>query len=176
MNYTYDQKAERKAIRAMKEAIIILAGGNGGSAEQASHFVAEITGSFEGNMDAEPAMSMCANTAEITAFANDFGYDQLFCRYAKAFDSLDPTYLFITTSGTSNNIVNVIRTLLKDYNYDTTETERIVLLTGNGDKIPEDIKTSNITIITCPYTQTAKIQECHMHILHNIAYAIKFNQ
>ncbi len=171
MLYKYDKAAERRAIISLAKANLIMAGGTGGSAEQASHFVAEITGSFDDNQDGQPAMSMNSNTAEITAFGNDFGYENLFKRYTFAFRELEPTYLFITTSGTSKNIINAIDDLLVEYVY---PAGKITLLTGNGMKVPQRFYDYGVNIITCEYPDTATIQECHMHILHNIARGIKF--
>lgn len=169
--YSYSKKNVELAIGTIcKYNNLLLVGGNGGSAEQAAHFVAELTGSFNGNKSTYPAMAMGCNTAELTAFANDFGYENIFIRYAKVFYNLLPVYMFITTSGTSENIEKALFYLLKEK---FIPHEKIILLTGSGEKLRPFIKNSDINIITCDYTDTAIIQEAHLHILHNIADGVK---
>jgi phosphoheptose isomerase len=169
MEYNYSMNAMRKVANGISMSNMALVGGNGGSAEQSSHFVAELTGSFEGNLSTYPAISMCANTAEITAFANDFGYDNLFVRYYDAFEKFDPYVLLLSTSGTSKNVVK-----LANYMISKDRASKLALLVGREDKF--NLIDYGVTVVKVEYDDTATIQEAHMHILHNIASLVKSRQ
>lgn len=77
--------------------------GNGGSAADAQHFAAELTGRFEKNRKALPAIALTTDTSALTAIGNDFGFDQIFSRQVEALAKPEDTVFVISTSGNSLN-------------------------------------------------------------------------
>jgi len=154
-----------KIVDILMSGEIILTGGNGGSFSDCEHFVAELTGRFNGIIKPYPAINMGSNGAELTAFANDFGYDEIYLPYIKAFKDIKPVFLFVTTSGRSKNILNAMNYIITNFNF-----MNIVLLNGSNRC---EIKHKNIYEYNSKYNSTQKIQEDQIIILHNIAGLIK---
>jgi phosphoheptose isomerase len=171
MEYLFGKKSFNTAIETILERNFLLVGGNGGSAEQSNHFIAELTGTFEEIPGTYPAMSMSANTSEITSFANDLGYENIFVRYLQVFKELDPAVLFITTSGTSKNVMRGL-----EYLTSIGKLDRGIVLTGKAPSLVDEYGKSDLTILSAYYNGVAEIQECHMKILHDMARIIKQNR
>jgi D-sedoheptulose 7-phosphate isomerase len=87
----------------------ILACGNGGSAADAQHLVAELVGRFRATRRALAAVALGADPATLTAIANDYGYEQVFARQVEALAGPDDLLLAISTSGNSANVVAAAR-------------------------------------------------------------------
>ncbi len=134
----------------------VLLCGNGGSAADAQHIAAELSGRF--NFDREPlfAEALHVNSSFITAVANDYGYDQVFSRMVKAAGRAGDVLIGISTSGNSASVVNALREA-------KTQGMKTVGFTGEaGGKAAE---VSEICI-KVPSTDTARIQEAHIMIGH----------
>lgn len=138
---------------------IIYVCGNGGSAAQAQHFVAELVGRFHPlrKRQGYAAVALTADTAILTAVANDFGYDQTFLRQAKALMTENDALLCFSTSGNSANVVNAARWARKDLN------AHVFAFTGLRESA-----LSEVAHYTVPAgsTDTARIQEAHMVCIH----------
>ncbi|HEU0276451.1 MAG TPA: SIS domain-containing protein [Rhodanobacteraceae bacterium] len=87
----------------------ILACGNGGSAAQAQHFAAELVGRFRIDRRALPALALTADTAALTAIANDAGYARVFARQVEALATPGDALLAISTSGQSANVIQAAK-------------------------------------------------------------------
>lgn len=161
----YNKKQYDNILKSLLNGNMILCGGNGGSMTDSMHFVAELTGRYNGNTKPYPALSMCSNQAEISAFGNDYGYDEIFIPYIKAFKRFNPSFLFITTSGSSKNVLKAINVINNEY--DTLEN--VSILTSK--KCSLNIGKLNILSVDSENTQT--IQEVHIKILHMLAGDIK---
>ena len=74
--YRIGREIGRQIIQGKKLLIF----GNGGSAADAQHIAAEFVGKFEKERKALPAIALHANTSSLTAIANDYGYDEVFCK------------------------------------------------------------------------------------------------
>jgi D-sedoheptulose 7-phosphate isomerase len=98
----------RAALRGGRK---VLAFGNGGSAADAQHFVAELVGRFGRHVtrQALPAVALTTDTAVLTAVANDFGYSAVFARQVEALGAPGDIALAITTSGRSENVNEALR-------------------------------------------------------------------
>lgn len=130
--------------------------GNGGSASDALHFAGEIVGRFQKERKSWPAVVLNADVATLTAIANDYGYNDTFARQAEG--HLKPGDIFIGIS-TSGNSENVYRAVLKAHEIGVMTA----CLTGkDGGKIG---KVVDFPIIV-PCNVTARIQECHITIIH----------
>ena len=88
---------------AFKNNHVLFVCGNGGSASQANHFVAEFVCKFEYNRDPLPAISLCANQSNLTAIANDYGYKYVFSRQLLALAKKGDVFITLSTSGKSEN-------------------------------------------------------------------------
>jgi D-sedoheptulose 7-phosphate isomerase len=92
-------------IDALKRGNKILICGNGGSAAQAQHFAAELVVRYKRNRKALPCIALTADSAILTACANDFGYDQVFARQVEAYGKRGDVLISLSTSGKSPNIL-----------------------------------------------------------------------
>jgi D-sedoheptulose 7-phosphate isomerase len=143
-------------VDALKTGNKILLCGNGGSAADAQHIAAEITGRFELERRGFPAIALTTDTSALTAIANDFGYESIFSRQVQAIAKKDDVLIGITTSGNSPNIISAVM-----------EARQIgcktIGLTGiNGKKIASLCDAS----VLVPSERTARIQEAHITIGH----------
>ncbi len=83
----------------------LLAAGNGGSAAQSGHLVAEIVGRFEGERTALPAVSLVTDPAVVTALGNDYGFEHMIERQVAAHARPGDVVVLLSTSGRSPNLV-----------------------------------------------------------------------
>lgn len=130
--------------------------GNGGSASDALHFASEIVGRFERERKSWPAIVLNANVSTMTAISNDYGYDDVFARQVEGLANGDDIFIGISTSGNSEN---VYRALLKSKDMGV---KTACLVGYDGGKIGE---ISELSIIV-PSHVTARVQECHINIIH----------
>ena len=141
------------AFRAGNKALLF---GNGGSAADAAHIAAEWVGRFVMDRPALPAIALPANLSEVTAIANDYGFEQLFVRQIEAHGQPGDVAIAISTSGNSPNVVEALRTAR------ARGLLTVALAGKGGGKLPEvaDI------VITVPSEDTPRIQEAHITIGH----------
>jgi D-sedoheptulose 7-phosphate isomerase len=143
-------------IHAFKRGNKLLLCGNGGSAADAQHIAAEFSGRFLLNRKPLPAEALHVNSSYITAVANDYGFEHVYARMVDCTGKKGDILIAISTSGSSENILNALKTA-KDNGIIT------IGLTGeNG------IKISNLCdfMIKIPSAETARIQESHIMIGH----------
>lgn len=97
-----------KAAAAIAEALAsgrkVLAFGNGGSASDAEHLVAELVGRFEGERRSLPGLALTADSSVVTAIANDYGYERVFARQVDGLGVAGDVAVGISTSGRSKNV------------------------------------------------------------------------
>ena len=144
--------------RAMAAGGVLLVCGNGGSAADAQHIAAELTGRFFRDRKPLPALALHGNTSSLTAIGNDYGYDQVFAREVGAHGRQGDVLLAISTSGNSANILRAIEVARKK--------EMIVIgLTGEDGGKMRDLCDVCLCVAS---TSTPRIQECHILIGHTI--------
>jgi len=97
------------SVEAFKNGNKLLLCGNGGSAADAQHIAAELSGRFYKDRPPLHAEALNVNTSFLTAVANDFGYDQTLARMLEACGKKKDILIAISTSGNSNNIIEVLR-------------------------------------------------------------------
>ena len=137
--------------------------GNGGSASDALHLAGEIVGRFIKERKAYPAVVLNADVATMTAIANDYGYDEVFARQAEGHLKAGDVFVGISTSGNSEN---VYRAMLKAKEIGALAA---CLVGKDGGKIGHE---SDIAIIV-PCNTTARVQECHILIIHILCEIIE---
>src|SRR5438093_4066616 len=91
--------------RAVTSGGRVLAFGNGGSASDAEHLVAELVGRFEGERRALAGIALTADSSVMTAIANDYGYERVFARQVEALGQKGDVAFGISTSGRSPNVL-----------------------------------------------------------------------
>jgi D-sedoheptulose 7-phosphate isomerase len=87
----------------------LLAAGNGGSAAQASHLVAELVGKLDADRAPLSALALNAETCGVTAIANDYGYAEVFARQVRAHGRPGDVLVLLSTSGRSANVLAAAR-------------------------------------------------------------------
>ena len=145
-------------INTFKNKNKVLFCGNGGSAADAQHLSAELSGRFKFDRKPLDAEALHVNTSYITAVANDYSYDEIFSRLVEAKGNSGDVLIGLSTSGNSKNVVKAFE-IAKKINMIT------VALTGNSSNKLEQIADYCIKV---PSNDTAKIQESHIMIGHII--------
>jgi D-sedoheptulose 7-phosphate isomerase len=140
----------------------ILLFGNGGSAADAQHISAELTGRFVKERRALAAIALTTDTSALTAIGNDYGFDKIFQRQVEALAVKGDVLIGISTSGNSTNVINALETGKSKHCIN-------ISFTGNtGGKILE-LSNYNININS---NITARIQEMHILIGHLLCTCI----
>ncbi len=152
------ETASIAVVETLKIGNKILLCGNGGSAADAQHIAAELTGRFKKERKGLPAIAITTDTSALTAIANDYGYDKVFSRQIEALANPDDTLIAISTSGNSTNVIEAIN-VAKEIGCNT-----IALCGKDGGKMA---KMCDISIVI-PSNDTAHIQEMHIMIGHII--------
>lgn len=143
----------------------ILICGNGGSAADAQHFAAEMTGRFEQERMELAAIALTTDTSALTAIGNDYGFEHIFSKQVRALGRAGDVLIGISTSGNSANVLEAIHA--------AHEREmQVVALTGrDGGQAAAALRDQDV-LLNVPYPRTARIQEVHITLLHAICDAI----
>ena len=134
----------------------ILVCGNGGSAADAQHFAAELTGRFEKERMPLGAIALTTDTSALTAIGNDYAFDQIFARQVSALGRPGDVLVAISTSG---NVLAAIEAARE-------QGMSVVALTGrDGGKIAGVLAAGDV-LLNVPHQRTARIQEIHILLIH----------
>jgi len=136
----------------------LLIAGNGGSAADAQHISAELTGRFLRDRKPLRALALHANTSALTAIGNDYGFEQVFARELLAHACPGDVLLAISTSGNSRNILRAIEAA-------RSNKVKVIGLTGESGG---QMRMACDLCISVPSKSTARIQEMHIVIGHTI--------
>jgi len=136
----------------------ILLFGNGGSASDAQHIAGELTGRLSRERPALPAIALTANTSDLTAIGNDYGFDHVFTRLVQAHAREGDVALAISTSGNSPNVLAAVKEARE------RGLETIGLIGKDGGKLAPLVDCA----IVVPSNDTQRIQESHITIGHAI--------
>ena len=150
------QKIAETIASALKNGNKLLICGNGGSCSDSQHFAGEIVGRFQKERKAWSAIVLNSDVATMTAIANDYSYDEVFARQAEAHTNKDDIFIGISTSGNSENVLRALKTA-------KSKGAKVVALLGkDGGKISHEADYP----LTVRYNITARVQECHICIIH----------
>jgi D-sedoheptulose 7-phosphate isomerase len=152
--------AIRKALSAGRK---VLAFGNGGSASDAEHLVAELVGRFEGERRSLAAIALTADSSVVTAIANDYGYDQVFTRQVEGLGTAGDVAFGISTSGRSKNVEGAL---------DAAKTRGLVTIAMTG-RDGGRMGTNADIHLNVPEPSTARIQEVHRTIMHALCALVE---
>ena len=151
-------KAAEIMVESLRNGGKILVCGNGGSASDAQHFVAELVNRFEINRPALAAIAMVNDASVITSISNDFSFDAIYARQTEALGRKGDVLLGISTSGDSENVLNAVGKAAEIGMH-------VVALTGReGGKLGQHQGTTVHLNINHP--STARVQEMHITCLH----------
>lgn len=159
------EELSNELVGTIKRGNKIILFGNGGSAADAQHIAAELSGRYKKERRGLPALALTTDTSALTAISNDYGIEFMFSRQVEALANPGDTLIGISTSGNSQNVVNgLIRG--KEINCKTFG------LSGNmGGKL-NNVCDLNIII---PSDNTARIQEMHILVGHICCQIIEDN-
>jgi D-sedoheptulose 7-phosphate isomerase len=130
--------------------------GNGGSATQAQHFVAELVVRYKDDRPALPAVALTADIAILTACANDYDYSVIFARQIEALGKPGDVAVGFTTSGKSPNVLKGL---------EAAKARGLATIMLTGEKGRAEAARWDVGIVV-PSTETAHVQELHLAALH----------
>jgi D-sedoheptulose 7-phosphate isomerase len=154
----------REQVEAIVEAVVtalrngkkVLWCGNGGSAAEAQHMAAELSGRYLRERPGLHSEALSVNSSTLTCIGNDYGYDRVFARQVEAFVHPGDVVIGLTTSGTSANVVAALRAARE-------RGATAVAFTGNGGG-PAAAE-ANLSLIG-PDGYAAIVQEVHQVMAH----------
>ena len=149
------EEVARALVECLREGGKVIAFGNGGSAAQASHLVGELLGRFKMTRQPFPAVALTSDAGTVTCIANDFGYDVLFERQARALAQAGDVALGFTTSGRSENVRRGLDAAKERGAVTVAVTGAAGLVGGSADHV-----------VAVPSDVMAHIQEVHLMLLH----------
>jgi D-sedoheptulose 7-phosphate isomerase len=137
--------------------------GNGGSAADAQHLAAELSGRFYYDRPPLSSEALHVNTSYITAVANDYSYDEIYARLIRGSGKPGDILIGLSTSGNSRNVIKALQ----------VANEKGIVTVGFTGATGGDMKDHSRFLINIPSTDTPRIQECHMLIGHTICEIIE---
>jgi D-sedoheptulose 7-phosphate isomerase len=169
-HFVSHQEATTSALAAVAESAVaagltlmtavrggnkVVAFGNGGSATQASHLVAELIGRYKETRQPYPAIALSSDAGSLTCIANDFGFATLFERQVEALAAPGDAVVGLTTSGRSENVIRGLHAARARGAATIALTGAAGLVDGAADHV-----------VAVPSTVTAHVQELHLLLIH----------
>lgn len=149
-------EAGRLTAESMKRGGKLLVCGNGGSAADSQHLVAEFVSRLTIDRPALRAIALTTDSSILTAIGNDYAYDNVFERQVEALGNKGDVLLAISTSGNSKNCVKALQQAKK-------MGLTTIAYTGNNGGAMKDLADLNVII---PSNVTMNIQESHLALEH----------
>jgi D-sedoheptulose 7-phosphate isomerase len=137
--------------------------GNGGSAADAQHLAAELSGRFYFDRPPLEAEALHVNTSYVTAVANDYSYNEIYSRYVNGVGKAGDVILGFSTSGNSQNIVNAL---------ETAKSKKMITVAFTGESGGKMKNTADF-LINVPSNDTPRIQENHIMLGHIICEIVE---
>jgi D-sedoheptulose 7-phosphate isomerase len=157
------EKTANEIILSLKNGGKVLFCGNGGSAADAQHLAAELSGRYYYDRDPLPAEALHVNTSFLTAVANDYGYDEVYSRMVKGIGKRGDILVSLSTSGNSKNIIKALE----------TATKLGMITIGFTGATGGKMKNLCCYLINVPSDDTPRIQESHIMIGHIICEIVE---
>ena len=145
-----------KIIQAFKDGNKLLLCGNGGSASDAQHIAAELSGRFIKERKPLYAEALHVNSSYMTAVSNDYGFESTYSRMLEAIGKKGDVLIALSTSGNSENVINAVKMA------NSLGMLSVGMTGAMGGKI-KDLCQHNIII---PSSNTARVQEAHILVGH----------
>lgn len=157
------QQAADLMVESLRQGGKIHFCGNGGSAADAQHLAAELSGRFYFDRPPLNAEALHCNTSYLTAVGNDYGYDLIFSRLLRGTAKAGDVVVGISTSGNSKNILNAFE-VAKEMGV------KIIAMTGEAGGKMKDYAD---VLLNAPSTDTPRIQESHIMIGHIVCELVE---
>ena len=157
------EKAADMIITSLRNGGKIHFCGNGGSAADAQHLAAELSGRFYYDRPPLNAEALHCNSSYLTAVGNDYGYEHIFARLLRGTGHKGDVLIGISTSGNSKNIL---------YAYDVCKELGINIISMTGETGGK-MKEASDLLLNVPSTDTPRIQESHIMIGHIICELVE---
>ena len=154
--------AAQMAVDTLKAGNKILIFGNGGSAADAQHIAAELTGRYKTERRGLPGIALTTDTSALTAIGNDYGYDRVFDRQVESLANKGDLLIGISTSGNSKNVINA-------FNVGRELGCKTLGLSGRDGGAMNESCDLNLVV---PSDNTPRIQEMHILFGHTICQLI----
>ena len=132
--------------------------GNGGSAAQCQHIADEFVNKYKKQRKALPALSLTTDSSNLTAIGNDINFNAIFSKQIEALGNKGDVLFALSTSGTSKNVIQAIEEAKK---------KNMIIIGLTGETGGEMADKCDI-LLNVPSTDTGRIQESHITILHII--------
>lgn len=137
----------------------VLICGNGGSAADAQHMAAEMVGRMLMERRALPAIALTTDSSNLTALANDYGYEFVFSRQVEALAQAQDVLIAISTSGNSPSVVRAVESA-------RSRGCKVISLTGgSGGKLAA---LADIALNASAGKNSSRIQETHIFVVHSL--------
>jgi len=153
----------QNCAEALCQGIRIYFCGNGGSAADAQHLAAELSGRYLYDRPPLPAEALHVNTSYLTAVANDYSYDEVYSRVLQGIGHTGDVLIAISTSGNSGNILRAIE----------TAQDLGMIIVGMTGRSGGKMKNVCDFLLNVPSDETPRIQESHIMIGHIICEIIE---
>ena len=157
------EKAARTIVDCYRNGGKVLFCGNGGSAADAQHLAAELSGRFYYDRPALEAEALHVNTSYLTAVGNDYGFDLVFSRILSASGKKGDVLIGLSTSGNSANVIEAQKVARE-------KGMSVISFTGKGGG---KMKELTDILLNVPSELTPRIQECHITIGHIICQMVE---
>jgi len=156
------EEASKIMVETLKRGNKVLLCGNGGSAADAQHIAAELTGRYKTERRGLPGIALTTDTSALTAISNDYGYDKVFDRQVEALANKGDLLIGISTSGNSGNIISALHTAK------ALGCSTIGLSGRDGGKMNE---VCDVNLVV-PSNDTPRIQEIHILLGHTLCQIV----
>jgi len=154
-----------KMITALRHGNKIMFCGNGGSAVDAMHLAAELSGRYYFERKPLNAEALSADNAFLTAVANDYGYEKVFSRLLTAKGKPGDMLVGLSTSGNSQNVIHA---------FEQARKQDIITIGFTGQKSCKMDSLSDY-LFKAPSADTPRIQECHMLVGHILCELVEID-
>jgi D-sedoheptulose 7-phosphate isomerase len=148
---------------SLKNFGCIYCAGNGGSAADSQHFVAEFISKLSKDRDPIRAIALTVDTSVLTAVGNDYGFDFVFSRQLDGLGKKEDVFFGISTSGKSKNIILALEAAKK---------KKMSTIFLTSENVGIDLVNCDV-VVRAPGKSTDKIQEAHLVIYHTICYMVE---
>ncbi len=156
------QQAADMVVSTLQNGKKVLLAGNGGSASDAQHIAAELTGRYVKERRSLPGIALTTDTSALTAIGNDYGYDRVFARQLEGLGNEGDLFIGISTSGNSASVINAFEVAKRN------GLQTLGLSGRDGGKMNSCCELN----IIIPSDVTARIQEMHILIGHILCKAV----
>jgi D-sedoheptulose 7-phosphate isomerase len=158
------EAAAETIARCVRAGGKVLLFGNGGSAAEAQHFAAElVNGMQHRGRPPIPAIALTTDTSLLTAIGNDRGFALVFSRQVEALGKPGDVAIALTTSGTSPNVVEALKTAW-------AKGLVTIAFTGEGG---EEVAPLSDYLLDVPSRSTPRVQEAHLFLVHLLAQRLE---